>query len=207
MFQRFRSNAASAKQLAIIRRSRDQRRHGQCTLTLRCVGAMVQNGGRGKRKKSDETTVVEIEWPDDEQAPPSRNRIALWDFKTVASTKLPAKFEEPSAEKEQKRAQLMLLFRSEYSRFCKEVMGLETVPADSVDRWLLEQLAQPGGGPDPLLPRPRIAESSRVLLRELLAEVPMRCHSRVTGRLAYEQLTRYLKSARAWLGRLQVRYG
>ena len=27
-----------------------------------------------------------------------------------------------------------------------EVMGLETVPADSVDRWLLEQLAQPGGG-------------------------------------------------------------
>lgn len=24
-------------------------------------------------------------------------------------------------------------------------MGLETPPADSVDRWLLEQLAQPGG--------------------------------------------------------------
>ncbi|CAJ1337843.1 unnamed protein product, partial [Effrenium voratum] len=61
------------------------------------------------------------------------------------------------------------------------VLSLEKVPADSIDRWLLEQLAQPGGGADPLLPRPRIADRTSlklpqsallVLLRELLAEAP-----------------------------------
>ncbi|CAK8992849.1 unnamed protein product [Durusdinium trenchii] len=146
-------------------------------------------------------SIVPIEWREHEA--PLRNGIALWDFSAARHGTPRPRPEEPSAEKEQRRAQLMQEFRSRYAEICHQVLGLAKPPADSIDRWLLEQLAQRGGGRDPLVPRPRIAESSRVLERELLAEVPMRCHSRVTGRLASEQLARYVKSARDWLQRLQ----
>mmetsp|Transcript_17545 Transcript_17545/g.53144 ORF Transcript_17545/g.53144 Transcript_17545/m.53144 type:complete len:447 (-) Transcript_17545:22-1362(-) len=55
---------------------------------------------------------------------------------------------------------------------------------------------------DPLLARPRIAETSRVLLRELLAEVPLRCPTRAFGAPALEALKRYHASALRWLERL-----
>ncbi|CAK0878608.1 unnamed protein product, partial [Prorocentrum cordatum] len=52
-----------------------------------------------------------------------------------------------------------LALRAAWAPWCA---GLERPPADSVDRWLLEQLAQPkapgeaAGARDPLLPRPRL---------------------------------------------------
>lgn len=112
---------------------------------------------------------------------------------------------EPSPAVELRRAQLVAALRSRYDRACRELMFLTKPPADSIDRWIMEQLAQPRGrrGDDPLLPKPRIAETSRVLLRELVAEVPLRCPTRTTGAPGLEALRRYHSSAQAWLGRLK----
>ena len=132
--------------------------------------------------------------------------MALWDFSGPTSVKASAP--PASSSRELRRAELFEQFRVFYAGVCAEVLGLEKPPSDSIDRWLLEQLAQPRsaqatrGSRDPLLPYPRLAESSNVLRRELLAEVPMRCHSRVTGKLAEEQLVRYLGRAREWLMKL-----
>ncbi|CAE6941073.1 pcif1 [Symbiodinium sp. CCMP2592] len=135
---------------------------------------------------------------------PKRKGVALWDFsepdRTAQALRTTA---TASPSKELQRAEYFEALRKFYAQTCAEVLGLQTPPADSMDRWLLEQLAQPRGSGDPLLPHPRLAESSNVMRRELLAEVPMRCHSRVTGKLAEEQLVRYLGRAQDWLTKLK----
>jgi len=109
---------------------------------------------------------------------------------------------------ELRRAGLVAELRSCYARACRENLWLEQPPADSIDRWLLEQLAQPRVKAtrcaDPLLPKPRIAEVSRVLLRELLAEVPYRCPTRTFGDRALTSLRTYHARACQWLDRLDA---
>lgn len=139
---------------------------------------------------------------------PTRCGEALWDFTAVAAPSESSRElrPEPSPALELERAGLIHGLRQRYADACRDIMCLEHPPADSVDRWLLEQLAQPrrGRGSDPLLPKPLIAETSRVLQRELLAEVPLRCPTRAFGALALEALRKYHESACGWLRRLDA---
>mmetsp|Transcript_96541 Transcript_96541/g.191347 ORF Transcript_96541/g.191347 Transcript_96541/m.191347 type:complete len:537 (+) Transcript_96541:78-1688(+) len=158
-----------------------------------------------QRKRPRTGVEIPIVWPEGEA--PARRGEALWDFNmpSVGGLQNP-QVAEPSPMLELKRAQSVAKLRQKYAEACRDVLGLAQPPADSVDRWILEQLAQPRRNPgtsgDPLLPRPRIAETSQVLLRELLAEVPTRCPSRVFGPPALELLQRYHRNAENWLGRL-----
>lgn len=191
--------------------------------------------GRSKRRRTAKGgATVPIEWCD---GVPRRSGDGLWDFRIAGSDAQQENGSEPqstiagashvthamlrsahehavaglAAETtpalEWRRAELVAELRSCYARACKEKLWLERPPADSIDRWLLEQLAQPrtrgSGSGDPLLPKPRIAECSRVLLRELLAEVPFRCPSRTFGDRAFNSLRTYHQSALQWLSRLE----
>lgn len=159
-----------------------------------------------KRPRTGRGAGAPIVWPQGEA--PARCGEALWDFDVpdIARGLPNPQVAEPSPTLELKRAQSIARLRQKYAEACRDVLGLAQPPADSVDRWILEQLAQPRSGPgasgDPLLPRPRIAETSQVLLRELLAEVPIRCPSRVFGPPALELLQRYHSNAESWLRRL-----
>eukprot|EP00933_Yihiella_yeosuensis_P004241 TRINITY_DN108617_c0_g1_i1.p1 TRINITY_DN108617_c0_g1~~TRINITY_DN108617_c0_g1_i1.p1 ORF type:complete len:558 (+),score=99.78 TRINITY_DN108617_c0_g1_i1:131-1804(+) len=162
-----------------------------------------------KRKGSDlEAQDRAIHWSEDVTAAPTRRGVPLWNFASDSQESTARGLVlEASVQEEQLRASLMQELRNRYAKACHEVLGLERPPGDSVDRWLLEQLAQPqpqDSLADPMLPRPRIAETSRVLLRELLAEVPMRCHNRVTGPPALDALKRYHQSAERWLENLKA---
>lgn len=107
--------------------------------------------------------------------------------------------QEPSPDVELRRYQLMQGLRKRYQDLCREVLLVEE-PRDSLDRWLFEQLALPNGGQgDPLIPKPRLAETSCVLSRELCAEVPMRGHRRLWGQVAFERTKEYCKKAHKWL--------
>eukprot|EP00439_Symbiodinium_sp_Y106_P021868 s1634_g2.t1 len=155
--------------------------------------------GKGKRKRE---SIIPIDWKGCDV--PKRKGVALWDFSEPDRTAQALRTTATAfPSKELQRAECFEALRKFYAQTCAEVLGLQTPPADSMDRWLLEQLAQPRGSGDPLLPHPRLAESSNVMRRELLAEVPMRCHSRVTGKLAEEQLVRYLGRAQDWLTKLK----
>jgi len=158
-----------------------------------------------KRPRTVRGLEAPIIWPEGET--PARHGEALWDFTNLAAGGLQnPQVAEPSPALELKRARSIAKLRQIYAKACRDILGLPQPPADSVDRWILEQLAQPRSSPgasgDPLLPRPRIAETSQVLLRELLAEIPARCPSRVFGPPAWELLQRYHRNAENWLGRL-----
>jgi len=140
---------------------------------------------------------------------PQRRGEALWDFalhNTELLTAWPCtKPSDPSPALELRRATLVNEIRAKYAAACIQTMGLEKPPVDSLDRWLLEQLAQPRkSGMDPLLVSPRIGECSQVLLRELKAEVPLRCPTRAFGHVAFEKLQSYHQSAVKWLDRLSM---
>lgn len=151
--------------------------------------------------------MIPISWSQGKDVPTHCGQ-ALWDFDAPLATSLSLQvLEEPSPATELRRARLFAGLRQRYVEICREVLGLAQPPADSIDRWLLEQLAQPRGpglSGDPLLPKPRIAETSRVLLRELLAEVPLRCPTRVFGDPALKVLHQYHGNAKRWLGHLKA---
>ncbi|OLP74935.1 hypothetical protein AK812_SmicGene45369 [Symbiodinium microadriaticum] len=93
--------------------------------------------GKGKRKREN------IIWTTGSDVP-QRKGVALWDFSEPdrnEACRTPA-----SPSKELQRAEYFEELRNVYAQTCAEVLGLQTPPPDSMDRWLLEQLAQPRGG-------------------------------------------------------------
>jgi len=162
-------------------------------------------------------TTRPISWEDD-GCTPSRSGIALWNFSEAQrkgdmpwdniGNSLTALHRRPSPWSEFRRAELVVKLRERYAESCKELLGFERPPADSIDRWLLEQLAQPKSqnciSGDPLLQKPSIGLCSRVLIRELLAEVPLRWSPsmRMMGKQALGALRRYRESASEWVRRL-----
>lgn len=177
-----------------------------------------EGGKRTRRPRPGRGCAPAIVLGTDKDAAPERLGQALWHFggsgaDDTASRKAAVAapvLQEPSPALELHRARLVEGFRKHYAKLCKDLLHLEKPPDDSMDRWLLEQLAQPrsscgGADADPLFPQPQLAVTSRVLLRELLAEVPLRLPTRVYGKWALEVLEKYHASAEEWTRHLGPR--
>jgi len=144
-----------------------------------------------------------IDWSQDV---PKRRGAPLWHFVAPTQRQAAPCGISPAPATELHRAHLVARLRKRYAAACSEILGLEKPPADSLDRWLLEQLSQPHrdenhSASDPFFVQPNVALQSQVLTRELLAEVPLRCPTRMFGNRALMALKDYHFKATQWLGR------
>eukprot|EP00913_Durusdinium_trenchii_P004800 g4458.t1 len=85
-------------------------------ISIHVIAIVIAIGMVNSRKRG---SIVPIEWREHEA--PLRNGIALWDFSAARHGTPRPRPEEPSAEKEQRRAQLMQEFRSRYAEICHQV--------------------------------------------------------------------------------------
>merc|ERR1719453_1643713 len=92
------------------------------------------------KRKWEGPKLEPIDWSQDV---PKRRGAPLWHFVLSHKGKAADTVNEPSPATELRRAQLVARLRERYAAACIEVLGLEKPPADSLDRWLLEQLSQP----------------------------------------------------------------
>eukprot|EP00747_Dinoflagellata_sp_TGD_P069538 gnl/TRDRNA2_/TRDRNA2_156168_c1_seq1.p1 gnl/TRDRNA2_/TRDRNA2_156168_c1~~gnl/TRDRNA2_/TRDRNA2_156168_c1_seq1.p1 ORF type:complete len:711 (+),score=67.50 gnl/TRDRNA2_/TRDRNA2_156168_c1_seq1:145-2277(+) len=173
-------------------------------------GSFDAAAGRGAAaRKVDKAAVGE---------PPKCKGEMLWDFnEALASGPIPrasvaqqaTRFPSTSPALEIQRSSLMADLREHWGELCQRLLCLKKPPKAALDRWLLEQLAQAdstgGDAIDPLLPKPRLALSSRVLFRELLAEVPYRINKGRGSYSAREALQNYHANGMCWLCILGVR--
>lgn len=157
------------------------------------------------KRKFDGPKLAAIDWSHEV---PKRRGAPLWHFVAPSQETVGLSSQCPSPATELRRARLVARLRERYAVACSEVLGLEKPPADSLDRWLLEQLSQPhsdknSSAVDPFFLQPTVALESQVLTRELLAEVPLRCPTRMFGNRALIVLKEYHHKALQWLNRCE----